>query len=655
MAVAPFARLAARGGACLSGLALLLGTSAVHAQAVDAAPPATPAPAASGAEPADESAPSQREDARAARRAARALRNRQVGADWNVEIDAPSALASLLERYLDVSRFRHADTQYKVTISELSRLVAAAPAQARSLLETEGYYAAKVDAGLELPTDEPPRVKLKVDVGPQARVGRVTVDVQGTLADRAREGDATAQGLVDALKRDWSLPENARFSASAWDAAKAGLMSRLRADAYPSASWVGSTAQVDPQTQQVRIFVIADSGPAYRFGPIEIEGLSRYEAPGVLNLAPFAEGQPYNEQQMLDYQERVARMGLFDSVSVSIEPDVSRADAIPVKVRVREMQAQQATVGVGVSADSGPRVSLEHTHRKPFGWNWIAKSKIQLARDDRSVQFDLTSHPKPRAYRNLISGLVSREQATGLIVRETQARLGRTQDTERIERLYYLELLDSSTTSIALGTRRSVGAVTGNYEWVWRDVDSSLLPTRGLTASARVGAGHSFGVSGSDERAGYFTLARGRVVAYQPFGGHWFSTSRLELGQAFAADSTAIPYPLLFRAGGDNSVRGYNYQSLGPADEDDISVGGRVLGTASIEVARPFKLDRPEFLGAVFVDVGDAAKTWKDFSPVLGVGVGVRWRSPVGPLSLDLAYGRDVHKFRLHFNVGIAF
>ena len=79
------------------------------------------------------------------------------------------------------------------------------------------------------------------------------------------------------------------------------------------------------------------------------------------------------------------------------------------------------------------------------------------------------------------------------------------------------------------------------------------------------------------------------------------------------------------------------------------------LLTGSVEVARPISTSRPAFWWAAFVDAGNSANRWSDLHPALGYGVGLRWRSPVGPLRLDLAYGQEVHAFRLHLSVGIAF
>ena len=317
------------------------------------------------------------------------------------------------------------------------------------------------------------------------------------------------------------------------------MLTRLRADAYPLAHWIGTGAQVDPQTHQVRIFVVADSGAHFRFGPLRIEGLSRYRESAVSHLAPFDAGAPYSEKGLLDFQERLAKANLFDSVSVSIEPDESNAAAVPVLVRVREMQAQQALVGIGASADSGPRITLEHLHRSVFGLDWLAKSKIELGRVRRALQFDFTSHAQPAGYRNLLSAEISQEIADDVTTDLQKLRVGRARDTEHIERLYYLEWQEAKT-SVG-GVPSGAGALTGNYEWVWRSLDSNLLPTRGLGVSLKAGAGRSFiptGVSGED--AGLFARATGRLTLYQPIGA-WYSQSRIEAGAGVRARQRGDP------------------------------------------------------------------------------------------------------------------
>ena len=175
----------------------------------------------------------------------------------------------------------------------------------------------------------------------------------------------------------------------------------------------------------------------------------------------------------------------------------------------------------------------------------------------------------------------------------------------------------------------------------------------GQSATVETGAGYAFSAT---EDSGRFARVRARITAYWPLGDAWFAQVRGEAGVVFTGDKVTVPFTLLFRAGGDESVRGYGYQSLGPVDPaTGQAVGGRVLAAGSLEVARPFSSKSPAWLGAVFLDTGNAANRWEDFSAARGYGVGVRWRSPVGPLRIDLAYGEKVHKARLHFSVGVVF
>jgi len=178
-----------------------------------------------------------------------------------------------------------------------------------------------------------------------------------------------------------------------------------------------------------------------------------------------------------------------------------------------------------------------------------------------------------------------------------------------------------------------------------------VLPTRGITASAQVAGG--FAQSNFADN-GPFARAAGRLTGYLPLPGNWYGQARVEAGEVFAKASVGIPDTLLFRAGGDDSVRGYGYRSLGPL-KSGVLASGRVLLTASAEIARPFSDRWPNVWYAAFVDAGNAADDWKDLDPAIGYGVGVRWRSPVGPLRFDVAYGREVRSVRLHFSVGIAF
>jgi translocation and assembly module TamA len=124
-----------------------------------------------------------------------------------------------------------------------------------------------------------------------------------------------------------------------------------------------------------------------------------------------------------------------------------------------------------------------------------------------------------------------------------------------------------------------------------------------------------------------------------------------EAGAVLSSDKVGVPSTFLFRAGGDQSVRGYGYQQLGVREGDAI-VGGRYLLTGGAEYQYWF---RPPWGVAFFVDAGNAADKVKDLKPEYGYGVGARWRSPVGPINVDVAYGQAVRKVRLNFSLGLTF
>ncbi len=574
---------------------------------------------------------------------------------YHLKVEAPSDLKSLLTNFLDLARFQNGPESDRITLTELDRLIAGAPAQARSLAETRGYFNSQASARREpAGADGLPKVFVELTSGPQTVVQSVELKTKGHVEEAAQANDPIALDTIAQLREKWPLEPGKAFSQSAWDGAKGDGLAVLRVDGYPAASWASTSAQIDADENSARLYGLADSGPLFHFGDVTVTGLERYQADAVRNLMTFGPGERYSEKALLDSQDRLQRSGLFEGAVVSIEPDPAKADAVPVTAQVRESPLQQATVGVGYADSSGERITLEHTHRRVFGRSffgsdWIAKNKINLGRDTQSWQGDLTSHPLIGGWHNLVGAGLQSEEAAGTTVKSANLRIGRSVETESMDRLIYLELLHASTdNSASSDTSR---AVSGNYHWVWRDLDDKLLPTTGLAATLETALGYAWANNADN---GIFSRVRSRVTAFRPIGNTWFGQARLELGQVFAASAVGIPDTLLFRAGGDDSVRGYAYRSLGPTSSG-VVVSGRTLMTASGEIARPVSRDLPSVWWALFADAGNAADSWGELKPVFGYGAGVRWRSPVGPLKIDLAYGEALRKFRVHFSVGVAF
>jgi translocation and assembly module TamA len=577
-------------------------------------------------------------------------------AQYELTVEAPTALRTLLLDYLDIARFQKAPRSDSITSLELDRLAAAAPAQARALLETEGYFNADVKIARSNADAALPRLTVTVVAGPRVEVASVNIDTKEPLAPRTPTREEPWSDRLDHLRKTWALRPGQPFREATWTGAKAATLGALRVDGYPTAAWQSTHARVDATANIAALDLAIDGGPLFHLGDIRVEGVSRFDEATVRRMATFFPGAVYNERLLLEYQDRLLKIGLFEGASVELDA-TGPPDAAPVLVKVKEQTQHQATFGVGYSANTGPRVSVEHYDRKVFGLPWISHSTLIFGPDHKLLGSELTSYPGQDQWRNLLAANVEQLLAADETRNSATARVGRSQDTTRFERLYYAEYTQSRVDSALLTT--SSGAVSANYNWLRRDVDSILQPTEGSALALQGGVGYGSGrqqlpgVVDDEKSRGPFVRAYTRFSWYRPFGG-WYANARVEGGEVFVHNRIAIPDTILFRAGGDNSVRGYGYRTLGPTVNGAV-VGGRVLLTGSVEVEHALTDRLPALLGALFVDAGNAADGWNEMHPVVGYGAGLHYRSPVGPLRVDLAYGQRDRRLRLHLSVGVTF
>ena len=630
--------------------------------------------------------------AAAQREATAAQGSTRLVAEYKLVVNAPSKLQDLLDTHLDLARFRHAPDDQRLSPQELRRLSAAAPQQARALLETEGFFNPQIDvhsSSSGLNADDPgyvrPTITVDVDPGPQATVSALTLNFSGELlepiARQAREAAPDAELLTlkkrqrERMLADWGLPVGARFTQGDWSGAKSAMLGRARAQGYPLARWADSAAVVDTASNSVTLNLELASGPLFRLGDLKITGLNHLPSTVVERLAGFEPGEPYTERTMLDFQERLLRTTLFDSVSVDIRPEAALAaelaepveagaetplpaatdpapapaTASPVYVLVKEAPRQQVTLSLGYDTSTGARIGADYTHRRPFGWDLRSRTKLKLGRQESSADIELSSYPLTDMQRNVAALFAERLSQDGTVNSNLRLRLGRNRETPQQDRTYFLELLRSRDETPQ--TVSNAGAVSANIQWTRRRVDSTLRPTKGYTGVLLLGGGYADSTSADN---GAFGRGQLRLYGYYPLPAGWYGSARTEIGQIFAPDRIGLPEKLRFRTGGDESVRGYGFEHLGPVDLNGNPTGGRVLWNGSIELAHGLMDSLPDLLGAAFVDAGQAAAHWNELKPVTSVGLGLRYRSPLGTLRLDYAYATEPKTWRLHFSVGIA-
>lgn len=567
---------------------------------------------------------------------------------YTVVLDGAGELKELLEKNLSIIE-RAGDKD--MGADEVQRRVAATPQQIRELLATEGYFSPTVEGRLDSSTGRPV-ARFTIVPGAAATIGTVKIDFNGAIA-----ADPEMTRRMEQLRRQWTLKSGQRFRQAGWDDAKGNLLKGLLNRDYPAARIAASQALVDPVSGSVNLSVAADSGPAFTFGVLQIEGMDRYARSRIDALNPIVPGAPYSQEALNELQARLQDTGYYRSAFTTIEVDPDHPTLVPVRVDLNENERKKLSFGVGMSTDAGPNVRVKWLNRQFLGEDWRLESDLKLDRNTKSIGSDLYFPTvKDGILASVFNGAFTGWQPsvgahferTDLLSEindklNTSARLTSADKNNQHSWAVQFFADRQQLPDLEPNNRR---ALVGAYSYTRRRLDVPLSPTRGYVTSLELAAGPKGPVNKQNIAR---VLAKGTWL--HRFDSTWSTVLRAQVGQVFGAARENVPDDLLFRTGGDQTVRGYAYDSLGVAQNGAI-VGGRVMALASAEVVYSFT---PQWGAAVFTDAGNAADAWRDFTLKQGSGVGARWRSPIGPVNVDVAFDHDTWQPRLHFSVGYGF
>ncbi|GGY15830.1 autotransporter assembly complex protein TamA [Paludibacterium paludis] len=553
--------------------------------------------------------------------------------DYAVRVDAPAPLAALLAEHLSLVTDRK-DPDMDEAL--LDAMVRDTPEEAVKLLETEGYFAAQVRVDTE-----PGKTRgyvVKVEPGHAATVADVTIRLTGPI-----HGEEDFQGRYAAVLEAWTLPIGAPFRQSDWEDGKKATLRLLLVDRFPMARIAHSRALVDPVTRKVDLDVELDSGPRVEFGALAIKGLERYPPSVARGLADFREGDPYRLDKLLAYQSALEQSPHFSTAIVSANLQRFSDGKVPVEVDLTEFPRQKLELGLNYGTDVGLGTRIGYEHYNIFRRGYTGSLVYDWKKSEQQFSLGLGLPRQSDGYAHSATYAYKRTDTNNVIELSHSAGLWRTRSRGKIEARLGLEYLADSQK--VAGNTTINRALIPSFGWTRRSVDNPLRPRSGLLIDSKLSGTIGGALSNTSFVRGYL-----KATAYwTPFPGWGTWVGRTELGQVWANDTDQVPSSLLFKAGGSNSVRGYDYQALGVPGPDNSVLGGRVLATASVEYQIPVMRD---WALALFTDVGDASQSWKSYRSRHGNGVGVRWMSPVAPLSFDIAKG---DKLRWYLSLGLAF
>lgn len=517
----------------------------------------------------------------------------------------------------------------------------------RDVLGAQGYFSPSIT--LDLPEGEgaPMPVKgqsalvVKVQEGARATIESVDIEFDGALADDSPENQARQAELREL----WKLNPGQPFDQALWDASKNALLSNLLAKDYAVATLADSLADVDPEALKVRLSVVYDSGPVFTFGDLQVAGLSKYPKNLVERYSSIKPGERYEQERLLTLLADLQSTAYFSAVDVKVQPNASQPESMPIYVEVTESKAKRLGFGAGYSSNTGFRSEVSFNDNNVFNRAYSLVTGVRLEQKRQSAFADLFLPPDKKGVLDSLGVSIDHQNVTGLELQRSamgasrEYQLGPTEFKLGVN--YQLE--DRLAEGLSLGSTK---ALVGSAILTRNRVDDRLNPRRGYLAVGQVAAASERLLSDQD-----FIRLSGRFQQYwSPSPKNQFS-ARLELGTVIADSRREIPQDYLFRAGGTNSLRGFEFLGVGVLDQGVVQ-GGRRLVLGSLEYVRWMR----ESLGtAVFLDLGDVADTWGDIDISPAIGFGVRYKTPAGPIALDLAKAQGESRPRIHFALGVAF
>lgn len=515
-------------------------------------------------------------------------------------------------------------------------------------LQALGYYHPDIDFTLDKSADTW-QLAIAVDAGEPVHLDDYDLQLLGEAA--------TDPAFTGYLARAPLQPGD-QLDHERYETLKRDLLDMAQRRGYFDARLTRKRVEVEVAANTARLSLHFDSGPRYRFGRLLHDGLL-LDDEQLTALQPFARGDPFELARLQEFQSQLQRTGYFSGVLVRPQVDDAEGLEIPLALELAPAKRHSFEVGVGYSTDTRERVSLVWRTPHVNRWGHSQETRLEYSKINPSgrVTYNI---PLTHPLDDVLQLRARLEQNEFGDIDSDQKEFGVRRELRRDGWIYGLSLRQ-------LNERWDVASLSQD--------DDYLLPGFSLAHKYREGAlvNPSRGFSqfyqlegGSDQAGSDIDLVRAytKLVYVQALAGtpHRL-VGRLEAGVVFVSDSqrAQLAPSLSFFAGGSQSLRGYAYQSIGEEvrlTRDDgttntLTVGGDRLLVGSLEYQYRFL---PDWRGALFVDAGDAFNA-EDFSPNVGVGLGLHYLTPVGAIKLEVAnsVSEDDPGWRVHINIGAEF
>ncbi len=507
-------------------------------------------------------------------------------------------------------------------------------------LRSSGYYDGDVTirvAGRSV--DEP----AATDVEPDAKTAiPVTIELHPGKLYQLREIRVTgAEALPSKLQPKLAAKAPAR--AADIMAEQDRLLNAVLAQGYPFATVTLEPALVDHKDSTVAVAYVVEPGSPATIGDLRVKGLDRVDADFVdRRLAKFKD-KPYAPSEVAKLRDDLRSIGVFESVKVKPAESVDASGRLPVDVEVVERDRRFIGFGANYSTNDGAGGKAYWGHRNLFG----GAEQLRIDADVSGIGENEWSEINYGVSVDFLKpDVFTQRQDLHSNLALVQEYDRETYDKKAATFLLGLDRRLTDTLSVSFGGEAEFSeitrdGVTNNFELfgptgaIKYDTSDDLLnPTKGVRLNLTGSAFPEFIGSSQDV---FQTGATGSTYLDLSGQGNLVLAGRLSVASVFGGSIDELPADRLLYAGGGGSVRGYEFRSISPEDEDGDPTGGRSLVEGSIELRYRFLDD----YGIVpFFDAGTVTEdTYPSFDEKLqyAAGLGFRYYSPIGPIRADVA------------------
>lgn len=403
---------------------------------------------------------------------------------------------------------------------------------------------------------------------------------------------------------------------------------------------------VDTDANSAEIALHYISGDRYHIGKIMVEQDALDDE--IFNkYIKLKSGDPFNDNYLVNTYQNISASGYYSTVDVTPILNERTNNKVPVIIKASKSKPKSYSIGIGASTDTGPRIRATHDNRlvNRQGHSYRAELSLSPVISNANFSYRILGDKPQTDFYEFSTQAIHEDTDTSTSdtfnISASRSDLIRNDWTRLISLQYSLDDFDvgeDNDTTMLL--RPTLGFST-------TQANSILRPTKGYRLNFEVTGAHTGLLSDIN-----FVQAQFNTKFIASFSRSLRWLSRLDLGYTEVNDFSELPSNLRFFAGGDNSIRGYDFESLGPEDDAGDVVGGEALIIGSMEVDYLFTTN---WSGALFVDAGNAFND-DQIDLNVGAGFGVRWQSPIGPIRVDIGFPVDDpdanDTWRLHFSLG---